>query len=275
MRGAVFAGRDLLSFALMRPRLIEPLERLARLQLRLQVRDPELRAKLTPRYRLGCKRILVSNSWYPALTKPDVELVTDAIREIRPSSIVTADGTERTVDTIVFGTGFAITDMPATRLVRGRGGALLADAWKGSPKAYKGTTVAGFPNLFLLVGPNTGTGSTSQVFMIEAQIAYVLDALQAMRERDLSRIEVRPEVQESFNTELQGRMEGTVWTAGGCSSWYLDANGRNSTLWPGSSWSFRRKTRRFDPADYHVQAGYLQDRSGVSREGAVHGTIRG
>jgi len=226
-------------------------ERLARRHMRAQVRDPALRARVTPDYTIGCKRVLPSNRWYPALTQPNVELVTDAIREVRPHAIVTADGTERAVDTIIFGTGFHVTDMPIGRFVRGRGGRRLVDAWDGSPRAHLGSMVAGFPNLFLLLGPNTGLGHSSMVYMLESQIAHVVDALRVMRERRAGVAEVRPEVQAAYNRELDARMAGTVWSTG-CRSWYLDATGRNATLWPDWTFRFRRRTAQFDPDDFEL-----------------------
>ena len=213
--------------------------------------DPELRAKLTPHYELGCKRILPTDEWYPALQQPNVELVTDGIREIRPHSIVSADGTEREVDTIIFGTGFHVTDIPIAERVRGRDGRTLAETWDGSPSAYKGAAVAGFPNLFFLVGPNTGLGHNSIVFMIESQISYVAGALKAMRRRGAAVLDVRPEAQAAYNAEhRRANDEGTVWVSGGCSSYYIDRNGRNSTIWPTFTWPFRRRTREFDEAAY-------------------------
>jgi cation diffusion facilitator CzcD-associated flavoprotein CzcO len=249
-RAGVFWSREAVIVGMQRPDAMRGLEALARAHLRVQVRDRELRSRLRPDYRLGCKRILLSNHFYPALQAPNVELVTDAVAEVRPRSVVTRDGREREVDTIVFGTGFHVTDAPMGSLLRGRGGALLDEVWRGSPQAYRGATVAGFPNLFLLSGPNTGTGSTSQVFMIEAQIAYVFDALHAMERERLATVEVLPAAQEAYNDRVQERMEGTVWTAGGCRSWYLDATGRNTTLWPEASFRFRLALRRFDLEAY-------------------------
>jgi cation diffusion facilitator CzcD-associated flavoprotein CzcO len=237
------------------PRVLKVAERVALRHMRDQVPDPELQRKLTPSYRMGCKRVLLSDEYYPALVEPNSELVTEAIAEVGPRSILTADGRERPVDAIVFGTGFRINDHPMFARIHGREGASLAEAWRGSPQAYLGTTVAGFPNLFLLVGPNTGLGHNSIVFIIESQLNYVFGALRAMREREAATLEVRPEVQEEYNAQLQRRSQGTVWTEGGCASWYLDANGRNTTLWPGFSWSFRRATRRFDPESYLLGAG--------------------
>ena len=234
-------------------RFIAPMERLARRHLRAQVADPVLREKLTPHYRLGCKRLLISNDFYPALTKPNTELVTERLVEVRPHSVVSADGVERPVDTIIVGTGFHVTDMPVAGLIRGRDGRSLAEVWDGSPQAYMGTAVTGFPNLFFITGPNTGLGHTSLVFMIESQIAYVLDAIEGARRHAIDAIEVRAEVQEAFNEDIQRRMGRTVWTTGGCASWYIDSKGRNTTLWPGFTWAFHHRTRRFDPAAYALR----------------------
>jgi cation diffusion facilitator CzcD-associated flavoprotein CzcO len=209
---------------------------------------------LTPSYQVGCKRILISNDFYPALSQPNVELVTDGIREVRAHSIVTADGAEHEVDTIIFGTGFHVTDMPVGERVRGRDGRSLDEVWQGSPEAYLGTTITGFPNFFMLLGPNTGLGHTSVVFMVEAQIAYVMDAVRAMHAGGLQTVDVRPEVQEEFNRDVQGQLRRTVWNAGGCASWYIDANGRNSTLWPDFTWRYRQRTARFDLSDYVAES---------------------
>ena len=255
MRAGIYWARETFVLGFMHPRVIRATaERIARLHLARQVDDPELRSKLTPSYRMGCKRVLLSNDYYPALTRPNVELVTEAIAEVRGSSIVTRDGASHEVDTIVLGTGFHVTDPPAAERIRGRGGISLTEAWGKSMQAHVGTTVAGFPNIFWLLGPNTGLGHNSVVFMIEAQIAYVLDALRTMERHGIGAIEPREDAQTAYNDELQQRMQGTVWTSGGCRSWYLDASGKNRTLWPGSSWTFRRRTRRFDLADYRTHA---------------------
>ena len=152
---------------------------------------------------------------------------------------MSADGTEREVDTIIFATGFHVTDMPAAERVRGRDGRSLAEVWDGSPQAHLGAMVAGCPNLFFLVGPNTGLGHNSIVFMIESQCNYVLDALRLMEAGGAAELEVRPEAQAAYNARVQEQMRGTVWTEGGCASWYLDAQGRNTTLWPTFTWPFR------------------------------------
>jgi cation diffusion facilitator CzcD-associated flavoprotein CzcO len=251
VRAGVYAGRELLVPGLAyRPRLMRVLERIARNHLHAHVTDRDLRAKLTPGYTIGCKRILPSNKWYPALTQPNVELVTDGIDHVRPEGIVTTPGELHPVDTIVFATGFRVTDLPLAHAVIGTTGRTLAEEWAGSPQAYRGTTVAGFPNLFFLVGPNTGLGHNSIVFMIEAQLAYVMDALRHMRTTNATRLEVKPGVQRAYNAELQAKLARSVWNTGGCSSWYLDRNGRNSTIWPGFTFRFWARMRRFDPQAY-------------------------
>ena len=250
MRAAIYWARELFVLQFRHRAVGKLLERIPLTHLRRQVKDPELRRKLTPGYAMGCKRILPTDEWYPALTKPNVELITDGIREIRPHSIVASDGTEREVDTIIFGTGFHVTDVPIADQVRGRDGRTLAEVWQGSMQAYKGTTVAGYPNLFFLVGPNTGLGHTSIVFMIESQIAYVLDALRTMRRRGARTVEVREDAQAAYNAELDRMAEGTVWVSGGCTSYYIDRNGHNSALWPTYTWPFRRRLREFDAAAY-------------------------
>jgi cation diffusion facilitator CzcD-associated flavoprotein CzcO len=231
-------------------RLLKLMERVARRHLRAQVPDPDLRAKLTPSYTIGCKRITMSDTYFPAITQPNVELVTDPIREVRAGSIVTTDGVERGLDTIIWGTGFRVSDNPMFPRIRGREGRSLDQAWNGSPRAYLGTTVAGFPNLFLIVGPNSAGGFNSIVFTTEAHVNYALGGLRAMEARGAEAIEVRPEVYEAFNREAERRLGNSVWNEGGCASWYIDRNGRNGVWWPGFMTGLWRRTRRFDPSDY-------------------------
>jgi cation diffusion facilitator CzcD-associated flavoprotein CzcO len=240
-----------------RPRVMKVAEWTARWHLKRQVPDDdELRAKLMPDYTIGCKRILISDDYYPALGQPNVEVVSSGVEEVRPRSVVGSDGSEREVDTIIWGTGFHVTDPPIAERVRGADGRTLAEHWADRGlRAYKGTTVAGFPNLFILTGPNTGLGHNSMVFMIESQLNYILDCVRQMRKRGADMIEVREEVQDRFNDRLQASFKGTVWTAGHCQSWYLDEHGRNTTLWPRFSWTFRRITRRFDPGSYLLTSG--------------------
>jgi cation diffusion facilitator CzcD-associated flavoprotein CzcO len=241
------------------PRFMATAERIARRHLEESVPDPVLRARLTPNYTIGCKRVLVSDDYLPALTQPNVEVIPSAVTRVCPHGVVGEDGVEREVDVIIFGTGFQVTNYPFGRHIRGRDGRSLAERWRGSPQAYLGTTVAGYPNLFILQGPNTGLGHTSVIYMIEAQIAHIVNAIRYMDRHGVAGIEPRPEVQTAFVAEVDRRMQSTVWMAGGCRSWYLDATGRNATLWPGSTLQFWRRAARFAPSAYQMLARQVQD----------------
>jgi cation diffusion facilitator CzcD-associated flavoprotein CzcO len=250
IRAGVYLSKEVLVLGFVkRPRLLGAIERLSRWHMRRQLSDPGLRAKATPNYALGCKRILPSNRWYPALAEPNVELVTGGLAEIGRNSVLDSSGVEREVDAIIFGTGFHVSDPPVAEQVRGRDGRLMREVWEGTPRAYLGTAVPDFPNLFLLLGPNTGLGHSSMVYMIETQIDHVLRAIEAMQKRGASMIEVRPRVYEEFNKEVDARMQGTVWESG-CSSFYLDSTGRNGVLWPDWTWRFRRLATQFDEEAY-------------------------
>jgi cation diffusion facilitator CzcD-associated flavoprotein CzcO len=251
-RAAIYWGRE--SFVLgfvTNPALLARAEPMALAHLRRQVPDPELRARLTPSYRMGCKRILMSSDYYPALTQPNASVVTDPIAEVREKSVVTRDGTSHDVDTIIVATGFHVTDYPIAQRIFDSTGCSLAARWSAAPTAFRGTTTTGFPNLFVLTGPNTGLGHNSQVLMIEAQIKYVAGAMAHARSQHITRLEVRAAAQARWDRAVQRKMLGTVWLTGGCKSWYLDDRGRNVTLWPGSTWSFAWRTRRFDPDSYN------------------------
>ena len=235
------------------PRLAAPAQKAAMANIHRGIKDPELRAKVTPTFRIGCKRILRSNSYYPALAAENVDLVTDPITRLTPTSIVTAEGREHPVDVIVVATGFWTIELPIAERIVGREGRSLADTWAdGGMAAYKGTTVHGFPNLFLLVGPNTVQGHTSMVFIIESQVAYLRDAVATLRSHRYAAVEPRADAQRRWNADLQRRMKRTVWNTGGCTSWYLDAEGRNTTLWPRTTYTFRRLLARFDPEAYEA-----------------------
>ncbi|MGW4029524.1 flavin-containing monooxygenase [Streptomyces sp. NPDC004838] len=232
--------------------------------LHRQVTDPVLRGKLTPDYALGCKRVLMSDDYYPALGAPNVDVVTEPIARIRKEAVLTApdgdaapeaaEGAVHPVDVLVLGTGFRVTDATYAQLIVGADGRTLHDVWQGSPQAYLGTNVSGFPNLFLMAGPNTGVGHTSLIYMIESQIDYLLDYLRFVGERRVGAVDVRADVQLSYNTELQRRMTRTVWSAGGCAGWYQDRQGRISAIWPEPTWRFRRRTRGFDPERHTLTA---------------------
>ncbi len=239
-----------------RPALLKGLEALARRHLKAQIPDdPELREKLTPDYRAGCKRITPTNAYYPALTRDNVDLVTDPIAKVTPTGIVTEDGAEREIDALIFATGFDVLHPPGLDRVRGRGGQNVYERWgEGEiPRAHLGTTMAGFPNFFTLLGPNTGTGHQSIVYMIESQLNYVIDAIGEMKERDLASIEVKQEAMDDYNEWLQKRSKRTVWVSGGCKSWYIDEQGQNATIWPSFTFEFRQKTRKIDLDEYMLR----------------------
>ncbi len=234
--------------------------------LRESVSDPALRAKLTPSFRLGCKRILISSDYYRVLQQDNVELVTDSITEIRERSIVTSDGRERLVDAIIFATGYEAAEVKPPFPIVGRAGSDLGEVWRDGVMAYAGTTISGFPNAFLLVGPNTTLGHSSMIFMMESQFAYVLDAIRTIRSRRLKYVDVRREVEVRYNEELQKRLARTVWNTG-CASWYFSKSGKNTVTWPGFTFEFRLKMRRFDTESY-----VLAPRSESARDDLVAGS---
>jgi cyclohexanone monooxygenase len=248
LREAIYYGSELAGFAERNPWAMGGFQRIASRHLRRNVHDPLLRAALTPDHTLGCKRILFSNDWYSALTQPNVELVPHALTEVRPESVLGADGRERAADTLILSTGFTITDLPIAARIRGLEGKTLEEHWQGSPQGYLGTMVSGFPNLFLVLGPNVGNGHSSATVVMEMQVDYLIAALRTLQRDGLRSADVRAAVQSDFNAEVQRRLRKTVWNAGGCSSYYLDANGRNSTIFPGSTLELRRRLSRFDRA---------------------------
>jgi len=256
-RAGIYAIRESLAFGITRDRRwLKATELNARLHLRRQVPDPKLRARLTPDYEIFCKRIILSSRWYPAIQAPNVDLVGSGIAEVREHSVVDGDGVEREIDTLIYATGFKPAELPIAERIRGSDGSSLAEVWHGSPQAYLGTTVAGFPNLLFFYGPNTNLGHSSIVYVLESQFAYALDALHTMRQLGAAEFEVRPEVQEVYNEELQERLADSVWNTGGCGSWYFDRNGRNSIQWPGFTFEYRRRTRRFDAESYRLASAW-------------------
>ncbi|MDP9093452.1 MAG: NAD(P)/FAD-dependent oxidoreductase [Actinomycetota bacterium] len=255
-REAIYWGRELfvLGFAY-QPKILLAAQRMAEQNIKKSIKDKDLRRRVTPNWQIGCKRILISNDWYPTLARDHVELVSDGIAEVRPRAIVTADGTVREVDAIVVATGFHVTDSPAYDLIKGTDGRSLGALWREhGQRAYKGATVAGFPNMIFVIGPNMGLGHSSMVYMAESAINYLSSALRALDRHGLATFEVREDVQHHYNARLQKQMKQTIWTQGGCASWYLDAHGNNTTLWPGFTFVFRQITRRFDLAAYRTTA---------------------
>lgn len=227
-------------------------ERMARGHLRKQVSDPELRRRLTPDFAFGCKRIILSNALYPTFSRPNVVLhdKTDAIARINPAGIETTQGAQVDLDVIVYATGYDATDGMIAYPVIGRDGLALSQFWADFPRAYLGTTLPGFPNLFIMNGPNTGIGHTSAIYVIEAQMPYVMSSIKAVLEQDRHTIEPRPEVEERYTTGLHTEMKKMIWDKGGCNSWYKGKSGKVISLFPGFSFSFRRLTSRFRPGDH-------------------------
>ncbi|HEV7206955.1 MAG TPA: NAD(P)/FAD-dependent oxidoreductase [Jatrophihabitans sp.] len=256
-REAIYWGREayVLGFAF-QPRILQAAQKVAERNIAKGIKadtadGAELRAKVTPDWQIGCKRILISNTWYPMLAQDNVDLVTDGIAEIRGNAIVSTDGTVREVDAIVVATGFHVTDSPTYQRIIGKDGRSLAQVWdEQGQQAYKGAAVAGFPNMLFVVGPNTGLGHSSMVYMIESHLNYLSSALKTMDQQRLATFEVTEAAQREFNENLQSRMGRTIWKTGGCASWYLDKHGNNTTLWPGFTFAFRQQTRRFDVAAY-------------------------
>ncbi|QGV80171.1 flavin-containing monooxygenase [Streptomyces ficellus] len=276
-RGLLWGIRELqVSAFTKRPNELRLIESIAKANMGRAIKDPALRARLTPDYRIGCKRILLSSEYYPALAQPNVDVVASGLAQVRGRMLVAADGTETEADTIIFGTGFHVTDMPIAQRVVGADGITLAEAWKDGMESLRGATAAGFPNWMTIIGPNTGLGNSSMILMIESQLNYLADYV---RQLDVlggrAALAARPSAVAAWNRRVQTRMERTVWNAGGCDSWYLDANGRNTTIWPGTTAEFRRATRQVDLSEYEVvRARPLSDaKPGGPGSGAAKGAV--
>jgi cation diffusion facilitator CzcD-associated flavoprotein CzcO len=236
-----------------RPKLMEYAKRDALAFLRSEVKDPVLRAKLTPNYAFGCKRVLMSNEYFSALQRENVEVVTEGIERLDSHAVVTRDGVSRPVDAVVYATGFQVGDFSAAPFdIFGSEGRDLREEWKHGAEAYLGASIAGFPNLFLITGPNTGLGHTSMVLMIEAHIQYIASALQVMRDQGLASVDVKRAVQDGFNRKLHAKLSQTIWATGGCKSWYQTSAGKIVALWPGSTYAFRKRTEQFELSRYEV-----------------------
>jgi cation diffusion facilitator CzcD-associated flavoprotein CzcO len=252
VRGTVYSIFESLGVGLLKFRpVLAPLAAAWSAHLKLTIKDPALRAKLTPDYPIGCKRILFDNTYYRALSRPNVAVETGGIKEVGETYVVTDDGARHDVDTLIFGTGFAASGFLAPMEIRGRGGQELSAAWREGAEAYLGVTVTGFPNLFMLYGPNTNLGHNSIVYMLESQIQYIKEAIVGLRATPGASYDVKPEVQSGFNTTLQHALANTVW-AEGCKTWYVGANGKNTNNWSGFTFTYRKLTRRFDLAAYSI-----------------------
>ena len=252
-RLGIYASRESVAGAFVkRPARLVAAQRIARWHLAKSIRDPALRATLTPDYVMGCKRVLLSNDFYPALTRPNAEVVAAGLAKVDGSILTAQDGSTHEVDAIIFATGFHAIDVPIASRVRGTDGISLTEAWGGDMRALRGTTVAGFPNLCLVIGPNTGLGHNSMIHIIESQLDYILDYLKALGRLGGAALDARPDAQQRWCADVEQRMASTVWATGGCVSWYQNTAGRIPTLWPGSTLRFRHATRRVDLAEYAV-----------------------
>jgi cation diffusion facilitator CzcD-associated flavoprotein CzcO len=256
-RASVFAFQEFAAAALTHKRWLLPLLRVGgRRQINSAISDPELRRKVTPTDEFGCKRIMLTDEWYPTLTEPNVELVAERIETVTPGGIRDASGVERPADAIILATGFASHDFVAPMEIAGRDGQTLSEKWGEVARAYLGLSVPSFPNMFLLYGPNTNGGSGSVVNTLECGIGHVLAALREMERSQANRIEVKPEVAEGFDRELRAALAKTVWHSG-CSNWYVDQKGNDPSNWPWIWSTYRRRTRDLVPGAYEL--------NGVSR----------
>ena len=248
-RYGVYGVFESLNSSMHHPKLVSQIERLAKLNIRLGVKDPELRAKLLPDFTIGCKRVLQSNQWYPALAKPNVEVLRCGVEEVRGNTLIASDGSQHEVDAIIFGTGFEVSNPPIAKQIRNKHGKSMDEVWQGSAQGYLGTVVEGCPNAFVMFGPNIAV-SSSALIIIEAQLAYILDMLKKVQAQQIETVEIRAEVLQQYNDEIQAALKNTVWNTGGCSSYFIDRNGRNSTLWPWTTFEMRARLAQCDLNDY-------------------------
>ncbi len=251
VRGGIYGIFETLNGGMQSVAAMKQFQRLALLNLKLTVNDPELRRRLTPNYVIGCKRVLQSSDWYPALIKPNVNVVSSALAQVQGNTLIAADGSQCEADVIIMGTGFEIAEPPIAKRIFNRHGESMADVWQGSPEGYMGTMVADCPNGFLMFGPNLAV-SSSALIIIEAQLAYIIDAIRQAQAQDITSIEIDPVRTAEFNDRVQAALQDSVWNKGGCSSYFIDRNGRNSTVWPWTTLEMRRQLSRFNLDEYIV-----------------------
>ena len=250
-RYSVYGVFESLNSSMHHPKLIQQIERVAKLNIRLGVKDAALREKLIPNFTIGCKRVLQSNHWYPALAQSNVDVLRCGVQEVCGNTLIASDGSQHEVDAIIFGTGFEISNPPVAKQIRNKDGKTMDEVWQGSAKGYLGTVVAGCPNAFVMFGPNIAV-SSSALIIIEAQLAYIVDALQKAQAQRIGTIEIRSDVLANYNDEVQTALKDTVWNTGGCSSYFIDANGRNSTLWPWTTFEMRSRLASCNLNDYQL-----------------------
>jgi cation diffusion facilitator CzcD-associated flavoprotein CzcO len=251
------------------PALVSVAERMVSRHLERSVDDPKLRSRLVPDYRLGCKRVMLSNDYYPTFHRDNVHLVTGAVERLTPTGVVGADGVERDVDVVIYGTGFHVSDSFEYLDVVGRDGSELREQFqKEGIETYLNINVVNFPNLCFVLGPNSGLGHNSVVFMIEQQVAYVIRLLDEMDARGVRSVEVRPQAQDRYTEQVQTKLEKGIWSTGGCTSWYLDSQGKNRSIWPGFTFAYWWRTRTVD-TDAYVWGLPAKQRPGTQKETAV------
>ena len=260
MRGGVYGIFETINGGIQSPTAMKQFQRLAKLHLQLTIKDPELRRKLTPDFIIGCKRILQSNNWYPALAQPNVSVIASGLAKVEGNTLIASDGSQCEADIIILGTGFEIAEPPIAKRVFNRFGQSMAEVWKGSPEGYKGTMVADCPNGFLMFGPNVAV-SSSAFIIIEAQLTYIMDALRQAIELDIQTIEPDPEKTAVYNEKIQAALQSTVWNKGGCQSYFLDRNGRNSVAWPWTTFKLREQLSAFNLAEYRLNHASEQQES--------------
>lgn len=252
-RKRLYWQHELMAFGFIkRPGILKFFSKLSIRYLKSVVKDETLRNKLTPNYVMGCKRVLISNEYYPALVRKNVEVITEPIQQINETGILTNDDKQRNVDALILATGFQAAEEVSRFEVKGRNGIDLNEAWKNGAEAYLGTTVSGFPNMFLVVGPNTGLGHSSMILMIEAQVKLIMESIKALQQSKAKFIDVKKSAQQEFNDEIQEQLKSTVWQTGGCVSWYQTKNGKNVTLWPGYTFAFMKRTEKFEAEKYEM-----------------------
>lgn len=259
----IYTQRESLALGFIYPALMRRAQKTALAHLHNAITDPTLRKKLTPNYTLGCKRILISNTYYPALAQSNVSVISEGVEQVTPDGIIGKDGIERKIDSIIFGTGFQTKDVPFAHFIFDANGRSLSDSWAGSPTAYMGTTIHGYPNLYLLHGPNIGLGHTSVIYMLEAQAQHIAGVLNLAKQQQYDIVEPIQQAQDTFVQNIERAMKGTVWVTGGCESWYLDYTGRNSNIWPSFTFRFRNQAIGIKAQDYQGRRRKLLDKKGV------------
>lgn len=245
----IYLAKEIIAMGFMYPVLMRKAQAKSLAHMHKAISNPELRAKLKPNFKFGCKRILVSDDYYPALAQPNVDVITDGIQHLTENSIVDEKGVSREIDALIFGTGFQTKELPFANLIYGKNGTSLSQAWDQGFSSHRGTMVTGFPNLFLLLGPHTGLGHSSVLYMLESQLEHILAVLKLMRQKNYRTIEVTSEAETEYMTNLKSAMQKTVWQSGGCDSWYLDHQG-TPNLWPKFTFTFRRLLSKLDDKSY-------------------------